>query len=362
MTRIAVLGANGQVGAEVCLILRARGADVVPIARNRFGSAFLRYHGLPCRHGRAADPAQAPALLGDCDVVLNLALASVAGRPSEARRINRALAENAAFASPAGARIIHCSTIEVYGDHRPGPRIRWRNAYGREKLAGERAARRAGRRAGREVYVLRLGHVCGEHQNITRVMREHLTRPPVLVPRIDRPSNTVHTATLADAVLSIAAGRERPGTYDLFNRPQWSWRAVFTHEAARCGLRAEFAVAPEPERAARLARGVVRVLDRGGWAKELALRTMARLSPAWNGRAQALLYRTRAAAETAALARPRQTLMNGLDWIDLERRRLSGLSPTADLLSSGAWAVPPREPGRSWPDDLPLAQSGGRVA
>ena len=364
MTRIAVLGANGQVGAEVCLVLRARGADVVPIARNRFGSAFLRYHGVPCRHGLPADPRQAERLLGDCSVVLNLTLATVAGRPGEARRINRALAENAASCSAPGACVIHCSTIEVYGDHRPGPRIRFRNAYGKEKLAGERAARAACRRAGRELWVVRLGHVCGEHQNIARVIRDHLTHPPVLVPRIDRPSNTVYTVTLADAVLAIAAGRERPGTYDLFNRPQWSWRAVFAHEARRFGCTAEFEVVPEPGppsfagRATRIARSAVRALDRGGFAKELALRSMARLAPTWNARAQAMLYRTRAAAEVARLsARPR-AMMNGLDWIDLERKRLATLSPTADLLASEAWRIPALDRARSWPEDLPPALPG----
>jgi len=353
MSRIAVLGANGQVGAEVCLILAARGADVVPIARNRFGSAFLRYHGLPCRHGPAGDPEQAPRLLGDCDVVLNLTVASVAGRPSEARRINRRLAENAVRAAAPGARIVHCSTIEVYGDHRPWPRLRWRNAYGREKLAGERHARRAGRRSGREVYVLRLGHVCGEHQTITRIMRERVAHPPVLVPEIDRPSNTVYTATIVDAVLAIAGGRERPGTYDLFNRPQWSWRAVFTYEAGRVGREAVFATAAAPARwKLGPARMILRVLDRGGWAKEMALRSMARLSPVSNARAQALLYRARAAREVAGLSDPPRPMMNGLDWIDRETRTLSTLSPTAILLASGNYVVPPLVRSRSWPDDL----------
>ncbi len=361
MTRIAVLGANGQVGAEVSLLLHARGADVVPIARNRFGSAFLRYHGLACRHGLAGDLAEARHLLGDCDVVLNLTVASVAGRPGEARRINRVLAENAVLASAPAARIVHCSTIEVYGDHRPGFRLRWRNAYGREKLAGERQARRAGRRSGREVYVLRLGHVCGEHQSITRIMRDLVLTPPVLVPEFDRPSNIVHTATIVDAVLAIGLGREKPGTYDLFNRPQWSWRAAFTYEAQRLGRPATFetVAAGSSSVARRGARGLARlalgVVDRGGFVKEMALRSMARLSPAWNGRAQALLYRARAAREIAALSSVPRVPMNGLDWIDHERRILSTLAPTAALLASGAWIIPPVDRARSWPADLPRA-------
>jgi nucleoside-diphosphate-sugar epimerase len=362
MTRIAVIGANGQVGAEVCLLLAARGADVVPIARNRFGSAFLRYHGLPCRHGLVADPAQAARLLGDCDVVVNLTLASIVGRPAEARRINRALAENAARGSAPGARIVHCSTIEVYGDHRPGPRIRWRNAYGREKRTGERRAVRAGRRLGREVYVVRLGHVCGEHQNITRLIREHVASRPVRIPRIDRPSNCVYTATIVDAILKIAAGHESPGTYDLLNRPQWSWRAVFSYEAQRTGRTAEFELVPDrpratlASRASGLSRRIVRALGRGGLAKELALRSIARLSSSWGGRIQAFLYRTRALAESAELYGARVPVFEALDWIDHDRRHLSSLAPTAELLAAGAGDVPPVDRARSWPADLPPAR------
>jgi nucleoside-diphosphate-sugar epimerase len=361
MTRIAVLGANGQVGAEVCLLLAARGGDVVPIARNRFGSAFLRYRGLACRHGLVADPAQAPQLLSDCEVVVNLTLASVGGRPAEARRLNRLLAENAARGSAPGARILHGSTIDVYGDHRPRRLVRWRSAYGREKRWGERRALAAGRASGREVYVLRFGHVCGEHQSITHVIRDQIATPPVRIPRIDRPSNCTYTATIVDAILKIAEGQERPGTYDLVNRPQWSWRAVFSYEASRVGRTATFEVVPEParrtlaSRAAGLARGAIRGLARGGLSKELALRTIARLSPSYSGRIQALLYRTRAAAETTELYGAPPPLMAGLDWVDEEHRRLSSLAPTADLLAAGAGDVPRLDRSRSWPADLALA-------
>ena len=79
MKRVAILGANGQVGIEVSLRLRAvEGIEVVPIARNVSGSAFLRSNGMECRHGRISDFAVARSLIGDCDVVVNLALSNTA--------------------------------------------------------------------------------------------------------------------------------------------------------------------------------------------------------------------------------------------------------------------------------------------
>ena len=87
MTRIAIVGANGQVGTEVCLRLReAADVEVVPVVRNLSGSAFLRLNGVDCRHGRIADPEQARHLIGDCDVVVNFALSNTAIPRIDTRR------------------------------------------------------------------------------------------------------------------------------------------------------------------------------------------------------------------------------------------------------------------------------------
>src|SRR5206468_9002391 len=139
--------------------------DVVPICRNPTGSAFLRFHGVRCRHGLPADPDQAPRLLGDCDVVLNFAR-SVA-RPREALDTNRRLIENSARFSAPGSRILYFSSLEVYRSFKPASAPIWRTAYGVEKLRCEWLGRRAAARHGKDLYVLRLGHVCGELQGIT---------------------------------------------------------------------------------------------------------------------------------------------------------------------------------------------------
>ena len=64
MKRIAIVGANGQVGTEVCLRLReVQGIEAVPVVRNPSGSAFLRLNGMTCRHGRIADTKEARELI-----------------------------------------------------------------------------------------------------------------------------------------------------------------------------------------------------------------------------------------------------------------------------------------------------------
>ena len=235
MITLAVLGANGQVGAELCLMLAGRpDLKLIPVCRNRSGSAFLRWQGLACRHGRVADARDAKRLLADCDVIVNCSLAS--GTPAEIRRIEDRIVQNAFAYSKPGAKIIQFSTQSVYGDPRPLSKIRWRNPYGRAKLATERSVRHAHGAAKSRPIFLRLGHVCGTLQEISNTIRAQIRAGSVVLPSQDRSSNTVFTIAIVDAVDLIMGGNIEPGTYDLMNSPRWTWREVYEYEAAQCGI------------------------------------------------------------------------------------------------------------------------------
>lgn len=357
MTRIAILGANGQVGAELCLLLSKHDdVEVVPVCRNRFGSAFLRYHGVRCRHGLIADPAQARELIGDCDVIVNLALATGGLLPRVAREVNRTIIEHCIKYAPPRAKIIYSSSRLVYGDSTETRRIRWRNPYGQEKLKGERDARRTGRREGREIYILRLGVTCGDLQDVTACIREQIEAGPVIFPAQDRHSDTVYTATIADAVLVIAAGKERPGTYDLMNKPQWSWREVYEYEAGRCGLPLTIEHVPTrgmvkpPRGASRLISFAVGLVSRASVPKQLGMRLASRLSPRLNRRILASSVQQRARQEIARLTR--RTVSSELMLRrPVGRRFMESLTPTIDLLRSEAYQLPVRNESASWPED-----------
>jgi len=235
MLRLAILGANGQVGAELCLMLVGRDdLTLIPVCRNRSGSAFLRWKGIACRHGRIADREDAQRLLADCDVVVNCSLAM--GTPGEIRRIEDRIVQNAFAYSNPGATVIHFSTQSVYGDPRAHRWIRWRNPYGRAKLFTERSVRAAARRHNKAAYILRLGHVCGVLQNISNNIRAELKAGTAILPVPDRPSNTTYTAAVVGAVLQIVREKTEPGTYDLMNTPGWSWQEVYEYEANQCGV------------------------------------------------------------------------------------------------------------------------------
>jgi nucleoside-diphosphate-sugar epimerase len=357
MPRVAVLGANGQVGAELCLLLaQTTGIDLVPVCRNPTGSAFLRYAGIACRHGLAADFAQATQLFGDCDAIVNCALGT--GTPREIRAFDRTLIRNIFDCSKPDATIIHCSTLMVHGDPRPGRLLRLRDSYGNAKLAAEKQVRLASKRSGKPNYILRLGHVCGQLQNITHKIRREVSSGEVVLPAHDVPSNTVFTVTIVDAILSILGGKEFPGTFDLTNVPQWTWRQLYEYESALTGqsFSAHVANAIKSAGIGKTAFGSIRaIIGRG--ARTKAVRRAAEkwlvLAPAsLNGRAQAIWSVLRARAEINAIIAEREPAPE-LSWIRMDFQSLRSLQPTKKLLEQqsqfgGDMTV-------RWPRDLALA-------
>jgi nucleoside-diphosphate-sugar epimerase len=354
-----MVGANGQVGAELCLILRNhRGIDVVPICRNVGGSAFLRSQGMACRHGLTTDPQEAAALLGDCDVVVNTALAT--GTPLQINRTEQSLIRNSLTYSLKGSPLIYLSTQNVHGDPRPGVRIHWRSAYGRTKLRSEHFVRKTARPLNRDFYILRLGHVCGELQNITHLLRQRICSGSVALPERDRISNTVYTATIVDAILKIIAGREKPGVYDLMNRPEWTWSQVYEYEATHCNRELNIDRVPEfaqaesiVARLRRTSRRAVRSVAGIHAGRQLALRVMAHLPATYNDRVQADWFRVRAQAQIQELLQ-RPTVDEGYLWRPLGRVFLHSLENTTDLLDNPDFHIRASDPHRAWPSDLPL--------
>lgn len=246
MKRIAILGANGQVGTEISLRLRdVPEVQVVPIARNVSGSAFLRSNGLECRHGRISDPAEAASLIGDCDVVANFALSNTA-IPRVDRDINRQIIRSMVAAAKPGAPIIFASTMMV---HAPGMKFWSPDSYGLEKLAAERIFRRLCATSQHPAFVFRLGHVMGEMQNITRKICGEIRDGKVALPRQGLlASNTAFTASIVEAIVQITRAQmtrtptqgaqttPKPGTYDLITFPQWTWLDVYKYYAAQLRL------------------------------------------------------------------------------------------------------------------------------
>jgi nucleoside-diphosphate-sugar epimerase len=237
MVRIGILGANGQVGSEVCLFLsQMKDVKVIPICRTELGSALLRRCGLECRHGTLGKATEATRLLADCDLVADFTLPQDNG-VSEIRAAIKRTIRTVMLHAPADAPFVYISSLMAFGvspnDQTFRPRLWSRTLYGSTKRYAERLVFRLGKRSHRDVYVLRLGQVHGELQSVSRSIMRRLEEEAAYVP-VGR-SYVVFTYTIAEALVKIATGKEKPGRYSLISAPDWSWTEVYEYYARRAG-------------------------------------------------------------------------------------------------------------------------------
>lgn len=247
MKRVVILGANGQVGNELCPLLVMDGSvHVTAVTRSDFSQALLRKLGVPC----AVDDGKIlPLLLANCDVLVDLALPSDKNAVVLRRRIV-ARAEQLHRHLRPGAIIVYASTMSVFHVDPFGPRF---TTYGNTKLLAERTHRRLGKNTGHDVFILRLGQVHGLMQSCSLGLVDTLvSAKDVAVP--DIPSFTVFVSSIAEAILQIAAGKAKTGTYTLISEPAWSWQEVVDWWASECEADVRvstYPVKPPPSAVAR---------------------------------------------------------------------------------------------------------------
>jgi nucleoside-diphosphate-sugar epimerase len=337
MTRVAILGANGQVGAEVCLRLRqAPGIEVIAVARNVSGSAFLRCNDVECRHGRIGDPADAARLIDDCDVVVNFAL-SMTAIPRVDREVNRQIMKSVVTAARPGAAIVFASTIMVYA---PAMKFWMPDAYGLEKWFAEKTFRRLARRMQHPCYVFRLGHVLGDLQNITRKICGEIAEGPVALPQQgSTASNTVFTSSIVEAIVRIARGQGVPGTYDLITEPQWTWLDVYRYYAGQRSLALQVVAAGDARVATpgaspgRFVRATLGYFANTNFLRERLTFALAFLPKSWNERTYTRYLQSRALREIQSLKDSKRMELCAPDWRELKVHGFPDLGDPEELMS-----------------------------
>jgi nucleoside-diphosphate-sugar epimerase len=254
---IGIVGANGQVGSEVCLgLMGANDVRVVAICRSELSSIFLRRCGVDCRHGTLEGNGEAERLLDGCDVVVDFSLPR--GPLSHVRQIVGNTITTAIAAAQPKASYVYISSTMAFGMDSLKPELRWhrisRTSYGALKRYAEDLARRKGEAANRKVFVLRLGYVNGELQAIGRQLMNNLRPEVAHVP--DGPSHFVFVNSIVEALLQIARDKERPGTYTLLPEPQLTWAEVHEFYCRRAGVDPKMILVPvgHPNRARAILR------------------------------------------------------------------------------------------------------------
>lgn len=256
-------GATGFVGSHLVELLAERGSRVRALVRETSDTSLLERHGITPVVGRLGDVESLRRALGDAGVVLHLAGATRALTPETFHQVNaegtgRLLDAMEADGGP--RRLVYLSSLAAVGPSRgrpvePEDEARPLTAYGRSKLAGERAALG---RAGVDVVVLRPPAVYGPRDRdlltFFRLARWHVlpsAGPP------DRPMQLVHARDLAEAVVAAAESGAR-GVFHVAEPRAYPWVEVLRGVARAVDRSAVIVRLPAPlVGAAAMVSGVV---------------------------------------------------------------------------------------------------------
>lgn len=239
VVKIGIIGASGQVGSA---LLRAFGADSafasVGICRNSLSAARLKALGTTVRLADTYDANDLSKNCADLDVLINCALPQYG--PSRTSVANHRLAR-ALTAASSGRRLIHLSSVAVYGDflsgqqnlfHRPRPDT----SYGFQKLQMERLLTRLGEKHRVECTILRLGHVYGPELRWSETMLELIQSPTFRLPFDGQlPSNAICIDNVITGIREAVLVPPREQLMNLTDSPQRTWRVIFDMHSAALG-------------------------------------------------------------------------------------------------------------------------------
>lgn len=213
--RVFVTGGTGLVGGPVVEALRARGVAVEALVRNQAGAARMRALGASPVFGNVEDPRVWEAVRGADGIVHAAALVAARSPWQTFFQVNvEGTRLAAATARRFGARLVHVSSVAVYGrqasDEPPGSRserspfgpLEDHDFYARSKRLAEEMVR-AEVTLGLEAVILRPCVVYGEGDRLFLPRLAAVARRGWL-PRIGAgtlPMAMVHARSVADAAL-----------------------------------------------------------------------------------------------------------------------------------------------------------------
>jgi dTDP-4-dehydrorhamnose reductase len=220
-----VTGAAGMLGTELTARLQAAKAEVAALTR---ADLDLRDHDAL----RAAIATYRPATVVNCAAWT--AVDDAESQETAALALNGgAVRALAGACTDTGARLVHVSTDYVFAGTGTEPQAEDAptapvNAYGRTKLAGERAVLESG-----DGYVVRTAWLYGAYgPNFVRTMMRLATERETVTVVDDQHGQPTWTGDLADRIIALAGSGAPAGVYHGTNTGRTTWyglaREIFT--------------------------------------------------------------------------------------------------------------------------------------
>lgn len=218
MSRWLVTGAGGMLGHDLVLLLRQRHEEVTGLDRA----------GLDVTDGRAVDDAIArhrPEVVVNCAAWT--AVDDAETREEDALTVNAAGPANLADScAAAGAILVQISTDYVFDGNARRPYAECdppapHSAYGRTKLAGERAVLERLPQVG---YVVRTAWLYGVHgQNFVRTMIRLERQRDTIDVVDDQRGQPTWTADVARQIMALRRSGGQPGIYHATSSGETTW-------------------------------------------------------------------------------------------------------------------------------------------
>lgn len=227
--KIVIIGANGQVGKELAVILNHWDHHVTAVVRNPFAAAFFDLKGIDYVISDVTSDDRARRAIQESDITVIAAVAR--GDFADAVRLNQSIIGSVCSKVGVEGKVIFFSSIRVLSREIDNG-LKWYDpllSYDREKRVSEKFFQSQVQKFGLKGHVFRLGHVIGPHQAKTKKFRQAIRDARSFGVPASRASNTVHTLTIADAICEAASGGTIPDCCTLVNNPQWSWEEVFRY-------------------------------------------------------------------------------------------------------------------------------------
>lgn len=238
---ILITGAHGQLGCELTRMLGSGRAEIGPIPQDYADAQVIAVDAdaLDITDAQAVSAffaENAPDIVINCAAVTNVD--GCEQNEEAAFAVNAIGAANVARAAQAvGAKLVHVSTDYVFAGNEPGERVETdevapKSAYGRTKLAGERAVEEAIE----EHFIVRTAWLYGYiGKNFVKTMRR-LGRAHDRVSVVDdQIGNPTNANDLAYEILMIALTDDY-GTYHITNNGICSWAEFATAIMKGSGL------------------------------------------------------------------------------------------------------------------------------
>jgi len=232
---VAIIGAGGQVGSNLMAFLSENSRiRLHGICRNEVTAARLRMEGFDIKCGSISDPEVAGKFLSDCEMIVNCSASS--GSPGKTQKEDRSVIRSLSQL-PGKKRFIHLSSVGVYGTCISSVRNTFKQPkpdwpYGHFKLHLENYLASCLKEKKHEYVVLRMGHVYGKNQWLSRFILEKIYDPEFRLPFDGQlPSNAIHVRNISKAIEKLILEWNQLGTFNLQDSPESTWREVFDRHA-----------------------------------------------------------------------------------------------------------------------------------